>query len=216
MQPYLCDSWQGLLQQLVYLVGRGYIYWHVTYFPMNKQKKWEQIDEKLIKKYGTDKSKWQRSRLKVKGMANFMYLRWKQIAVILHTNGDLPEDFSLNDPFSDIRYRHLTLKISELTSFDIQYIQKSGYQDYTVTVRFSKEMYRGLKDELYEVSKIKDPNLMKKTFEKINGFPAWAGIVSQRRFLAKYLVKQARKNDVKLNESELKIKDRRVPVKVWI
>jgi hypothetical protein len=65
---YQCRSWQGFVQQLVYLVSRGgYFYYCLVQYPLEKKEKWEKIDTKLIGKYQCDKSKYQRARNKNKG-----------------------------------------------------------------------------------------------------------------------------------------------------
>ncbi|OOB74944.1 hypothetical protein AXF41_14110 [Clostridium haemolyticum] len=63
---YLCGSWQGLIQQVVYLVSRGYYYHHIEYLPQKKSARFPKIDQKLIEKYKADKSKYQRARQKNK------------------------------------------------------------------------------------------------------------------------------------------------------
>jgi hypothetical protein len=206
---YVCASWQGLLQQLVYLIGRGYFFYHVTYLPVNKKEKYSQIDAKLIGKYKTDKTKWQRSRLKAKGVANFYYLRWKHVAVILHTLGEQEDEIIYDDKFLDIRKNPLLLKISELVAFNIQIV------DRRVTVKLAKDTYEGLRIELHQVAKTKSKEKMAKAFDRINGFPAWAGIIVQKRRLAWYLCEQAKKHNIQLDQSELRFVDQRKPVKVF-
>ena len=86
---YLCIDWQGFIQQLVYQVSRGYWFYHYVKYPVAKEDRWRKIDEKLQKKYSTDRSKYVRARRKQKGLANFVFLRWRDHAVILHTMGTI-------------------------------------------------------------------------------------------------------------------------------
>ena len=51
---YLCNSWQYLLQQVVYMVGRGYYNYHVGTIPTDKVAKANKIDKKIIEKYKID------------------------------------------------------------------------------------------------------------------------------------------------------------------
>lgn len=207
---YLCESWQGLLQQLVYLISRGYTFYHITYLPRDKEEKWIKVDEKLIEKYKTNKSKWQRSRLKNKGVANYFYIRWDNIAIILHTKGDLETGIVRDDKFSDIHQKPLVFKISDLVAFSIQFFNDK------VNVKFDKETYEGMKEHFYDVAKTKNKFKIIKSFEKLNGVPPWAGIIAQKRNLVKFLVEQSKRHDVKITQKEFKLKDKRTPVKVWV
>lgn len=200
---YLCSSWQGLLQQLAWLLSRGYWYHHVTYLPERKRDRWESIDKKLIAKYGTDLSKWQRARRRKKGLANFAYLRWENVAVLMHTAGDIPSDIVYDDHFRDFRAKgkknRLKIQISPLVGFEF-YLDDKG-----ITVKLDKATFRGIKDSLEEVISTKDVEKIRKEFNKINGFPAYRGIVCQKVQLAKYVVKKAGHHQVKLSASDLRI-----------
>jgi len=207
---YLAASWQGLVQYVVYLVSRGYYFYHITYFPLKKKDKFEEIDRKLIGKYKTYLSKFQRYRRKAKGLANFAYVRWHNIAIILHTPGEIEEGIVYDDQFHDIRERPLEIKVSDLTALVIRII------DGRVTVRLSRETYEGLRIVLYETAKTKDKQLMLNEFRKIDAFPSWAGIFEQKKNLARYLVKQARRNEVKMTLGEVHITRKRTPVQVFV
>ena len=82
---YLCKDLKGFMQLVTYLVSRGYYYHCVIILPEKKRDKFESIDKKLIDKYAADKSKYQRSRQKIKKQANFYYLRLENLAILLHT-----------------------------------------------------------------------------------------------------------------------------------
>jgi hypothetical protein len=207
---YLCATWQGLLQELVYLVGVGYHYYHVTYLPERKKQKWYDIDHKLITKYKADKNKFERARQKRKGIANFFYVRWENVAVILHTEGELEDGVIIDDQFHDICQRPLRIRVSDLVSFDIV---KFGDR---YTVKLSKDTYKGLKAELVEVVKTKNRYKIIHAYDRVNGFPAWAGIINQKRLLAEFVCRQADKHGVRLFVKDLRIVDRRKPVKVWL
>ena len=115
---YMCVSWQALLQMIVHLVGRGYYFYCLTHLPEHKRARWSSIDRKLIARYQTDKSKFQRARCKSKKIANFFYLRCENISILLHTTGELG-NIEYIDHFTDIRHRSIHLAISELISFSI-------------------------------------------------------------------------------------------------
>ncbi|KAB2458505.1 hypothetical protein F8161_18910 [Bacillus cereus] len=207
-QQYLVSSWQAMLQMITNLCGKGYYHYHLTELPINKKQKWEEIDEKIIGKYKTDKSKWQRQRAKAKGVANFYYLRWKHILLIMHTEGEITEEITYDDRFIDVRQNPIFFKISELTAFRIQKID-----DKKITVFLSSNTYKGLKDLIYNVAKTKNTFRMKETFNIINGFPAYSGILEQKNQLAKYLVSQAKKHNVELKRNGLRFNTKKKTVK---
>lgn len=215
---YLCGSWQGLIQQVVYLVSRGYYYHHIEYLPQKKSARFPKIDQKLIEKYKADKSKYQRARQKNKKIANFYYLRWDNIAIIMHTLGAVEPDIFYDDKFIDIRHNKgkINLKISDYISLDILLGElKQGGIRHT-TVKLDKQTYAGFKNVLRDISKTHNKAIIKREFNKLNGLPAWSGIIEQKRKLAKFLIKEARHNQVDLAEKELRINTFRQPVKVFI
>jgi len=206
-QLYLVASWKALLQMVVNLCGKGYYHYHLTELPINKQNKWGEIDNKIIKKYKTNKSKWQRQRAKAKGIANFYFLRWEHIMIILHTEGVVLEEIVYDDKFSDIRQTPIFLKISELSAFGIRFNQKK------VQVTLDKETYQGIKYTLYNAVKSKNIDLIKREFNLINGYPAYHGILVQKNELARYVMEQAKKHQVKINRNELRFYTKKPTVK---
>jgi hypothetical protein len=202
---------------IVYLVARGYYYYCIAYLPEKKKDRWGKTDIKLIEKYKTDKSKWQRSRLKRKGTANFYYLRWDCIAIILHTQGEISDTLNYDDEFIDIRKKQMPVKISGLTEL-VVWVEKNKENKkntYRVSVKLGSTSYANLKAKMYEAAMTKDKAFMKKEFNKINGLPAWSGIIEQKKTLAKYLCNQAHKNQVALGQKELRLITKRFPVKAF-
>lgn len=177
----------------------------------------DKIDRKLIEKYDCDKSKYERARLKKKKIANFYYLRFHNVFLILHTEGDIRDNIVYDDKFKDIRDKksQISIKISDLTTIDIFMgaFKKGGTRK--VTVKLNKSTYRGIKDSLYIAARTKNINLMKREFDKLNGYPAWSGIIEQKVKLAKYLEKQARSHRVDLKKEDLRINCYRKPVTVF-
>lgn len=214
---YKVTSFQGLLQILVdNLLSRGYYYFCLVELPAHKSKKWEQIDKKLIDKYQTNKSKWQRHRAKEKGLANFFYLRFEGLAIILHTLGDVPGDIKYDDLFQDIRKKVLTIKISDTTSFDIYAEKKkTDKSDYKINVKISKNTYFNKKAIFAELEEKKDRENIIKEFRMLNGYPCYAGVIQQKRQLQKYILNQARKHQFTLSSRELLINTKRKMYDVW-
>lgn len=206
---YLAGSWQGFIQEIVYLVGRGYLFYHVTELPERKRYRWPEIDRKLIGKYETKKSKFQRYRLKEKRVANFFYLRYESTAIIMHTHGST-DHVMYDDKFSDVCELPVMLKVGDNISLVI-YVN-----DEVCSVRFLKETYAGFKAVMADVAKTRNRWEIIKTFNLINGIPAYSGIVEQKKRLALWTVKQARKHQVALRKADLRVNTRRKIYKVWI
>jgi len=198
-QNYLVTSWKAMLQMIVNLCGKGYYYYHLTELPINKQNKWGKIDSKIIQKYQTDKSKWQRQRQKRNGIANFYYLRWEHIFVVLRTEGTIFASIMYDDKFSDIRKSPISLKITSLTTFKIQFFKQKK-----ITVYLSGDTYKGLKDNLYDVAKTKNISKIKQAFNQLNGYPAYQGILEQKNQLATFLILQSKKHNCRLKRNELR------------
>lgn len=213
---YLCGSWQGFIQQIVYQVGRGYRWYCLTHLPEHKIDNWPKIDQKLIKKYDCAKSKFQRYRAKNKGAASYMYIRWQHIAVILRTAGEVrPED----DTFYDIEKKELSLQITPLVGFKLHHKR----HNHSVTaVYLTKDTFRGLKAVLEETANkehLAKPILAKvllKEWDKINGFPAYGGILEQKAELLRHVLNMCRRYQIPLEREDFRFTTKRKIVKVWI
>lgn len=211
---YELDSWQALLQQLNNLVSKQckYYFWHLTYLPVTKKHKWLDIDKKLIERYQTNKTPKQRISIRKKGFARFVYLRWEHIVFILHTEGQIPEGRE-QDKFFDIRQKPIVFEISDLVGFEIQISMGKNL------IKLNDNTFNTIKEELRLIAKSADIKKMRRAFHKLNGFPAWSGIIKQKMNLAKFLVKEARKYNVNstcFTYSSLFIRMQRKTVKTWV
>lgn len=197
-QKYIVTSWQGLLQYVSKsLIGKGYYYWHLTELPVHKKTKWREIDSKLIAKYKTNKSKHQRHRRKMNGEANFIYIRWEQYAFIFHTVGSIPNDVTYDDKFYDIRQSPIFLKIGDETTFDISLADNGKAH-----IKLERETYLGIKALLHNTAQRKNPKILIDAFKMLNGYPAYAGIVKQKKQLREYVVSQAVKHNIKVDSKD--------------
>lgn len=199
---YLCSSWQGFIQMVVYLIARGYHYYCLTLFPNDKRHKWDAIDSKLQKRYQTSISKWQRCRRKKQGTANFYYLRWNQLSLILCTEG-VNGVYDAEDIFLDIRQSSLNLAISDLVSFTIKPEEKKRKTH--ISVRLSKKSYIGIKQSIHEVVKTRNPYLIKAEVERLNGFPCYSPVIQQKILLVDYAIRQAQKHQLQMHRSSFDI-----------
>lgn len=198
-----------MLQQLVYLIGKGYYNYYVGLIPLDKADKAKKIDKKIINKYNIDLSKYQRSRRKAKGLANFYYLRWKNVFVILHTDGDIEECIkeNMDDKFYDIRVHQkeinrLNIPISNVVSFNIV-MHSNKSQKRTVTVVYSNSTFKEFKEDLDEILKYRNLNKLKTYFDKLACFPAWSGIIKQNKLLLDEVYKLAKKYSLNTKKKRL-------------
>jgi hypothetical protein len=168
---------------IVNLVGNGFVFYNVTTIPKNKMNPefLKRLDSKIVAKYRIDlESKDTFYKRKKRGLANFRYLRWQNVVVILRTFGDVLDENTQPtkeltakqierymvtdvDQFKDIRKTPLVLPISEATNLNIQFFATSkatkqklaeeGKKTKTeaVTVKLSKRDFQELKGEFEEL-----------------------------------------------------------------
>lgn len=133
-------SLSGFIQQLaVSYIGRGYFFYVLGRIPERKDK--EAVDEKLIEKYGIERSKASRSRRKCLGFSNVQYIRFRDTFVILATPGK--HQFFLEEGSRIRDVREVPLK---LFGYAISY--RSGH----LHVRIEQQQYLELKSYFVETS----------------------------------------------------------------
>jgi len=208
---YEVDSWQGLLQLLVNYTSLGYTKYCEVEYPERKRDRFSAIDRKIIEKYHAESSKDQRSRLKKKGYANFVFFRWDRYAWILQSPGVVRDDIVYDDIFHSFTRRPIVVRAGQETHLVVGRFGRNG----GVSVKMATETYRNVKAGLMEVACTGDRSRCVREFDKLNGLPAWHGIVEQKVRLAEYLVKQARKHQVRLSKKDLRINTRRKVYPVW-
>lgn len=226
-ERYRCSCWQGMIQMIVYLAGRGYYFSSVTIFPETKREKWERTDAKIRAKYppcllGKD----QRYRRHAKGLANVLYLRWEQCAVLMMTEG--VRDFLIDDCFVDIRVQPMTVPISpqiELIVHAARGKSANGRNTRSITVHLSRECYRELKaslrDAVIAAKALQDrcarnpQQLILSQFDRLNGLPAWGGIIEQKRQLVDWTCEYARSAGIRIKKDDFRVKTTRKIYQVW-
>lgn len=192
---YLYNSWQFMLQQLVYMVGRGYYFYHVGKISEKKLDKAIDIDKKIINKYNINIDKYKRNRRKQKKLANFYYMRYHTTFIILHTDGRL--DVELDDEFFDARIKQtevnrLKIGASNGVSFNISLVHKERNQ-YKVTVSLSNETYKNFRTEIEEYIQQRQIKKLEEFFKRLRNLPAWKGIIKQEYLLLDEVYKYAKK-----------------------
>jgi hypothetical protein len=71
------------------------------------------------------------------------------------------------------------------------------------TVRFSKEMFKNKKAEFAELCESKAKNKILYAWDMINAFPAFSGIIRQKRELKKVILFECKKHNLSIKEHEL-------------
>jgi len=86
MYPCAVNDTATFVRQLaVSYVARGYWFYVTGTIPSHKDP--QKTDEKIIRQYGIDISKWTRCRRKKAGLANVQYLRHGHFFVLVATQG---------------------------------------------------------------------------------------------------------------------------------
>ena len=208
---YLIDSWQAFIQQIVYLVGRGYDQYCLILYAEKHRHKYEDIDKKLIDKYQCNLNKDQKRYRKQKGYENYSFLRYKETAIILKTKGKTHERIKGNDEFELVKNQCISIRISDWITLEVRNVQDR------VSVYLSDDTYREIKNTCLDHLEMKNYTKMRVTFMNLNGIPAWGGIVKQRIKMIGELKKNAKKLGYykQINFNNFEINKKRKPVQVF-
>ena len=156
MYRWKTTSLEGLVQQLACnVLPHGYWFYVQGCVPDHKSP--EQVDRKLLEKYGIDISRQQRSRRKRDGLANLHYLRLGRIWLLLATHGRHrffeDEAPSIRDArHVPIRVGGYSLSVKRGAYLQKQYDDESPRQDgkMRVRVQIARDRYRELEAYLLE------------------------------------------------------------------
>jgi hypothetical protein len=204
---HVAESWQGLIQGLVTWVSHGYYFVCKTHYPDHKDQ--SAIDEKLIRKYRADLEKTKKWRVrKETGAAMFALIRLRGTAYLLHTEGTLPSVY--DDRFIDLRIEPLTVRVSESIVFEI--LVKHGKTEVCLSGRTYEWMKAGLADAVQTRSKTR----IIAQFERLNGLPAYHGIVAQKVAIATWLLQEAHGRRVWIGRKDLRVGTRRRITRVYV
>nr|WP_181726079.1 hypothetical protein [Planococcus sp. (in: firmicutes)]QJS06174.1 hypothetical protein [Planococcus sp. (in: firmicutes)] len=213
---YIATSWQGFIQQIVLLTGSGYRHYCFVNYPEHKQDKFTKIDKKLIRRYETDMQKNQLWRNKKEGNANFKFLRYENMAIILMATNNFQgrktqtkEGVEIDDDFLSIDKKPLILEFGKETSLKVHSVNGK------MTMSMSSLMYKNKKAELLEVAAKKSVKLALYEFGKLNGIPTYSGNFNQRKELLDILVDELKRHNVKVFKNHFYIKNQRTKFKVF-
>jgi hypothetical protein len=204
---HVAESWQGLIQGLVTWVSHGYYFVCKTHYPDHKDQ--TAIDEKLVRKYRADLEKTKRWRVrKETGAAMFALIRLRGTAYLLHTEGTLPSVY--DDRFIDLRMEPLMVRVSESIVFEISV--KHEKTEVCLSGRTYEWMMAGLADAVRTRSKRR----IIAQFERLNGLPAYHGIVAQKVAIVKWLLHEAHGRRVWIGRKDLRVSTRRRITRVYV
>lgn len=213
-EKYLIGSWQGFIQQIQYLVSRGYDQYCLIQYPQEKTKKFVKIDGKLIGKYNANLNKDKAYYNKKKGYCNFKFLRYEHMAILLRTSGNLPEKIIQDDVFLDVKKEKICIDIGEKTSVTIGADEKGA-----ITIFLHNDTYRFVKATCFQYIDSEQYSRAIHTFNHLNSLPSWGGIVTQKVKMKTQLLRKMSKNlpskQVEALAEKMMINTKRTPVKVF-
>jgi len=138
MYRCVASSVEGFVQQVaVSYLGHGYWFYVTGCVPEHKDPLL--VDEKLIAKYGIDRSKWDRARRKRAGLANMQYIRCGRFFLLLATAG--PHLFFEEEAGNLRDARRVSIKFA---GYSVSY--RGGHPH----VRIERETYNCIKGYLLE------------------------------------------------------------------
>lgn len=129
---YEATSVEGFVQQLAvsYLKNR---YWFYVRGEVPAGKDPRAVDDKLIARYGVDRTKWAKARSAQRGEAKVQYLRYGSVFLLLATHGDHPFFVAERENIRDARETPVRF-----------YGYSVGYKDGHPFVRIATAQYREL------------------------------------------------------------------------
>ncbi len=165
---YRCvaTSVAGFVQQVaVQYLRHGYSFYVAGQIPEGKDA--TAVDAKLIKKYGVDVSRWERSRRKRAGLANMQYIRHERFFLLMATRG---QHGFFDDEAGQVRdARRVPIKFS---GYSLSH--RNGH----ASVRIDQETYRRLKVSLTDLAGRRSVEHVAGAFGKL-GFEPYAPVRGQ-------------------------------------
>ncbi|PKN19274.1 MAG: hypothetical protein CVU71_07125 [Deltaproteobacteria bacterium HGW-Deltaproteobacteria-6] len=177
------SNWIEFTTLILNFSGHGYFEYSSFKIPEKKMKKAEQIDELIIKKYPEVKyNKDKRYRCKKAGLANFTYIRWNNVGVILRTAGNVQARHDA-DKFINLCEVPLTFTVGSMIEIKIA----KGKAGRKFTAFLSKQSFREIKAILRENIRHHRMDIAKMYWDHLGSLPAFGGILGQIMELFKWL-----------------------------
>lgn len=198
---YLCQKWQGFIQQIINNVTKGYYFYHYHVLPEKRHGKLPEIDQKIISRFNAAKSKDKRYHHKKSGLANYFYLRYDGKIIIMRSSGVEPCEELQRHEFFDIR--KVPLEIRPVTGGEL--VLKIGRKaNKGFTVYIERQCYKDIKYSIAQILDRKQKEFVKARFDRLNNLPAYAGIIKQKEALLRFILKQAKRHGLKLKRRDFR------------
>ena len=177
------DDWKDFVKLVLNHAGHGYVEYSSFVIPDKKITKVESIDRKIQNKYPeAGHNKDQRYRSKRAGKANFAYLRWQHVGVVLCTEGEVKERPDA-DKFVRLAAEPLIFAVG--TMIEIKIAKAKAGRNYTAFL--SKQSYRTIKGILRDNIRHRRLEVAEKYWDRLRSLPAFSGILGQTTELTKWV-----------------------------
>jgi hypothetical protein len=177
-------------KDVITYIGSGYKYFKIVHIPNDKLFKKHEILLKVSNHYRTNLSRGMRHKGRLKNIANYGAVYFKNTLIILRTSGEHQDG---EKEFSEIP-KNLEIKFSEHLTLILFKDERGKF-----TWRLSRETFRFFRGEFEIAFKNRDG----KKFHNLNhlwgGLPRYIGIGKQKRELNKMFLEWSKKYKVKWN-----------------
>ena len=213
-ESHVIDNGFAFLQQIQLLLARGYTNYFIGTYPIKKEDKFEMIDKKIIQQYKCDLNKDKIYYRKKKGLCNVKFLRHKNIYLLLKTNGK--EDIDYENNYLSIKETNLTIKLSDHLTVEFFYDSQLK-----ITLKIEKQCFRDIRETIRDYLDARRFNEAANKFSSLNGIPAYAGVIVQKKQLKQYLMKYVKqhslldKEGLKRFKTSLRIHTRRTMYTIY-
>lgn len=199
----LLSNWTEYIRQVLNFAGHGYEYYCPIVIPAKKEGKLIQIDKKIIDKYPMcEWGKDQRYRAKKANKANYVYLRWRFNSIIMHTSG---QEYVPEDPDRFYYMAQVPYNVSIGNWVEIKVSKAKTGKKYTAYL--SKNSYRNIKALLKENIEHKQWDTFEKHYYRLQGLPAFSGILGQMGELYRFCYAELKKSKSKITLKRLTLKE---------
>lgn len=183
------ESLKEFTHLLIAYVGTGYSYYKITHIPNKKTHKTSKILQKVSEYYQTSLSQGKRQYKRKRGLANYAAINYRDMVVILHTNG---EDKDKPNEFKQLTQKGIELEFSKFLTLILFKDERDKW-----TYRLGKDSFQFFIGEVeiaFSNSNGKKFHTLKTMF---NHLPPYMGIGKQKRELNKHIKKFQKSSESK-------------------
>lgn len=204
---YRCvaTSVAGFVQQLaVAYVTHGYYFYVTGMIPENKDPR--KTDDKILRQYGIELSKWTRSRRKAQGRANVHYLRYGRFYILIANHGEHPFFAAEAKRLKDIRKQPVIFE-----GYAISCRRERGGGKYHACVRINQHRFRQLKSHFEGAAVEKSVNELTLDLRNLP-FEPYAPVRDQFRAILRATNKRRKVAGLEMIPFQAAVRVRRAPV----